>query len=146
MFLSNALPGTNLDVEIYDALEGCKLAVLLAGATYGAITTSFSTYHELDFVLDEEKPFYLVKMCERWQEAHVRGKFGKRTMYKIWMPGDPMPDDLVADIAKKMGRSAARRLRGSSVWRERVKCRVRQRERLGGGGLESVVRSSGTES
>ena len=105
VFLSDLLPGANLDAAIYDALDTCRLAVLMAGETYGRQTTSFSTYHELDFVLDEQKPFYLIKMCERWQEAHVRGKFGKRTMFKMWMPGDPMPDDLLDDIAAKLQRT-----------------------------------------
>lgn len=93
---------STLTEHVYSALDGCKVAVLLASRTYGRSTTSFSTYHELNFVMDEKKPFYLVKMCESWEEAHVRGKFGTRTSWRWWAPGQPMPNGIVSEIRDKV--------------------------------------------
>ena len=116
---------------ICEAIDQCGLVVVLGTTTYGRSTTSFSTYHEINYTFDEQKPFYLVKsttlrierrmkppgadrsrhpssrprcgctVTERWEEVHVRMKFGQRTMYTLWMPGDPMPEDLISNIVAK---------------------------------------------
>lgn len=54
------------------------------------------------YTLDEGKPFYLIKMCERWSEPHVRGQLGARTMYEKWMPGGSMPDGLVDRVMARL--------------------------------------------
>jgi len=102
VYVAGELPGEVLDEVIFAALDSCRLAILLASESYGCRTNSFSTFNELNFVLDEPKPFYLVKMCERWSEAHVRGKFGSFTMYKEWEPGEPLPDTVVDEIQAKL--------------------------------------------
>ena len=102
VFISDVQGGDNIEQVICDAIEHCLLVVVLGTTTYGLATTSFSTYHEINYTFDEAKPFYLVKMTERWQEAHVRMKFGQRTMYTLWMPGEPMPANLVENIVAKL--------------------------------------------
>ena len=102
--------------------------MLLASETYGTATTSFSTYQELNYVIDHKKPYFLIKMCDKWREPHVRapsatssapsrpgggahamgarwqvrGVFGERTMYEKWVPGTPMPHTLVRQILQKL--------------------------------------------
>ena len=55
--------GQNIKEVVVDGLDGCELAVLLGTKTYGTKTVSFSTYEEMEFVIAEGKPFFLVKMC-----------------------------------------------------------------------------------
>ena len=102
VFISDVQSGGNLEEVICEALDKCKMVIVFGTATYGRSTTSFSTYHEINYTIDEKKPFYLIKMCDRWEETHVRMKFGQRTMYTLWMPGDPMPNDLIANILAKL--------------------------------------------
>ncbi len=48
---------------VFSALANCKLAVIMGSATYGRNTgAGFSTYEEFNFIMDEEKEFYLFKM------------------------------------------------------------------------------------
>ena len=102
VFISDELPGANIEEAVYHALDSCRLVILMATATYGKKTTHFSTYHELNYALNESKAIFLIKMCERWEEAHVRGKFGQHTVYTPWTPGEKMPDDLVDAISRKL--------------------------------------------
>ena len=102
VFISDVQSGGNLEEVICEALDKCKMVIVFGTATYGRSTTSFSTYHEINYTIDEKRPFYLIKMCDRWEETHVRMKFGQRTMYTLWMPGDPMPNDLIANILAKL--------------------------------------------
>ena len=85
-----------MDEVIFLALDSCRLAVLLASETYGARTTSFSTYNELNFVIEEPKPFYLIKMCDKWEEATTRLKLGAGIKYKDWRGG--ATEQVVAEI------------------------------------------------
>ena len=57
--------------------------------------------------MDEHKPFFLVKMCERWSQPHVRGQLGERTMYELWMPGEQMPTGLVARVLTRLEQARA---------------------------------------
>ena len=71
--------------------------------TYGKRTASgFSTYEEFQYTMDEQKPFFLIKMCERWSEPHVRGQLGARTMFDQWMPGEAMPDGLARRVIARL--------------------------------------------
>ena len=65
----------------YEALSSAKLVVLMAGQAYGQRTaTGFGSYEQLQFVMDEGSPTFLIKMCEVWSAPHVRGRLGARTM------------------------------------------------------------------
>ena len=67
VFLSNVLPGENVQRAIFDAIDRCECAVILASATYGKCTTTFSTYQEMNSILTNRKPFFLIKMCDYWE-------------------------------------------------------------------------------
>ena len=65
-------------------------------------TVNFSTKEEMEFFLDEKIPFFLVKMCEHFEEAVTRFNFGLWVSYVKWLPGEEMPSTLPREIAEKM--------------------------------------------
>ena len=77
-FLSGSNPnGTMLPIIISTALDNAKMAIIMGSKTYGRKTASnFSTYEEMDYILSENKPMFLVKMCEKWEEPQTRGMMG----------------------------------------------------------------------
>jgi len=70
VFLSSVSPGGDLQDAISAALANCRAAVILATKTYGAKTNGlFDTSNEMNFVVGERKPYYLVRMIpmdETW--------------------------------------------------------------------------------
>ena len=103
VFLSNASPGTNLQHMIAHALANCKLAVILATETYGRQTNAlFCTSAEMNYIVgNDRKQFYLVRMIpigEDWAEPLTTMAFPPSIMFKLWLPGEPMPEDLVDEI------------------------------------------------
>ena len=107
VFLSNAAPGEDLQRMISDALQSCKLAVILATETYGRKTNAlFCTSAEMNYIIDGgRKPYYLVRMIpfgQDWAEPSTTMAFPSSVMFKLWMPGDPMPNDMVDDIMARL--------------------------------------------
>ena len=105
VFLSDVAPGDNLGRIIATALDSCRLAVLLATKTYGRGTNDlFDTGREMQFVLSHKKPFFLVRMIpfgEAW-EVETELALPPSIMQKLWLPGEPMPDDLVAEVIARL--------------------------------------------
>jgi len=134
VFISDVQGGGNIEEVICEALDKCLIVVVLATTTYGKATTSFSTYHEINYVFDEQKPFYLIKMTERWEEVHVRMKFGQRTMFAFWRPGGPMPNDLVDNIVAKCNT-----LEGPSSETDAVALQVEDGSGMDSGALADAV-------
>ena len=106
VFLSEALGGDNLAKLISDALVGCDLAIIFASRTYGERTNDmFDTGRERDYVLSKRKPYFLIRMLpfdEAWAESETEVAFPCSVMQKLWLPGTPMPDDLVDEIMAKL--------------------------------------------
>jgi len=104
VFLSSVSPGGDLQDAISAALANCRAAVILATKTYGAKTNGlFDTSNEMNFVVGERKPYYLVRMIpmdETWAESHVTLAFPRTIMFKLWLPGEPMPWDLVHEVCE----------------------------------------------
>merc|ERR1719506_1595704 len=50
---------------------------------------------------------FLIKLCDRWAQAHVRAQLGGRTMYTLWRPGTELPSTLVNNILSKLAGLAA---------------------------------------
>ena len=105
-FLSQAVGGDNLSKLISDALVGCQMAIIFANRTYGARTNDmFDTGRERDFILSKKKPYYLIRMIpfeESWAESETEVAFPSSVMQKLWLPGTPMPDDLIDEIVAKL--------------------------------------------
>ena len=103
VFLSDFKPGEKLFVAIAEAANECALAVLLATSTYGRATNDrFDTSKELGFIIDSKKPFFLIKMCNQYEEATARFQLDSGIMWVPWTPGQPMPDDLVDKVCARL--------------------------------------------
>uniref|UniRef100_A0A7S3G675 Uncharacterized protein n=1 Tax=Palpitomonas bilix TaxID=652834 RepID=A0A7S3G675_9EUKA len=53
------------------------------------------------FILQEKKPFFLIKMCERFADPSSRFQLPDDTSYVPWTPGKPVPDDLIDKMLDK---------------------------------------------
>ena len=92
------------------ALTHCKLAVILGTKTYGQKTSSpFSMCEELRYIINDGKPYFLVKMCDAFEEAHARFNLPSTISYHPWRPTvsaqgtvDSVPDALVSQIADRL--------------------------------------------
>ncbi len=72
--------------------------------TYGLKTASgYSTSQELQFIMEEKKPFFFIKMCDRFEIDMTRFYLPNTVSYVLWTPGTPMPGNLVKEIATKLG-------------------------------------------
>lgn len=102
-FICDVGPGGNLIDSIIEALTESKLTIIMGTKTYGQQgTTKFSSKQELSFIMQEDKPFYLIKMCERFEDAKTRFYLNEDVSYQLWEPGTPMPDNLVTNIEKRL--------------------------------------------
>eukprot|EP01038_Epipyxis_sp_PR26KG_P012443 gene12443-16689_t len=101
-FLCSVQPGGDIAREIISALDGCKLAIIMGTRTYGKDTgNGFSTFEELRFI-KKEKPYFLVKMCEMFEEPETRFRLDDSISYYQWYPGSPIPSDLISKILQKL--------------------------------------------
>ena len=106
-FLSNASPGSDLQELIAHALANCKLAIILATETYGRKTNAlFCTSAEMNYIVgNDRKEFYLVRMIpfgDDWAEPLTTMAFPPSIMFKLWLPGERMPDGLIDEIKMRV--------------------------------------------
>eukprot|EP00043_Microstomoeca_roanoka_P025269 m.263584 g.263584 ORF g.263584 m.263584 type:complete len:410 (-) comp53819_c0_seq1:344-1573(-) len=106
-FLCDVAPGGDIAEAVIPAIDAAELVVILGTETYGEKTASpFSTYEELKFIMDESKPFFLVKMCERFQYPQARFWLSSSVSYYQWTPsrGEKkyVPADLIDAIVKRL--------------------------------------------
>jgi hypothetical protein len=93
---------------VVSALHGCKLVVIMGTESYGRDTgCPFCTKQELTFILNEKKPFFLVKMCDTFQEAIAKFSLGGNIAHYPWRPRTDAekqapPADMVDQIVKKL--------------------------------------------
>lgn len=103
-FLWKDLPGEEGLPEIINAMSCCQLTVIMGSKKYGKNTNAgFSTSEELRFIQDEKKPFFLVKMCEIFEENETRFRLNDSISFLQWLPGASMPEDLVSTIIERLG-------------------------------------------
>jgi hypothetical protein len=102
-FVCAVHPGGDIAREIVIALHNCQLAIIMGSRTYGRDTgVGFSTHKELRFIQDDRKPFFLVKMCERFEEPETRMRLDNSVSYFQWLSGSPMPGDLITKISERL--------------------------------------------
>ena len=79
--------GGDIMDAVVSALHGCKLAVIMGTATYGKDTgCPFGTKQELQFIVNQKKPFFLVKLCDTFQEANAVFSLGDHIAHYPWRP------------------------------------------------------------
>jgi hypothetical protein len=120
VFLCAVDPGASINKAIITALESSRLVVILATRTYGK-ETGFpcSTYEELEYIVGHKKPFFLVKMCDEYQEPHAKFHLPVTTMHYLGQPQTPqertcVPPQLLVEIMQKLSTVPGRRLSTSA--------------------------------
>lgn len=106
VFLCNVQHGdTDLTPAVLQILRQCKLAVVLGMELDGdGADPAYSTFEALQYILVENKPIFLVKMCHEFKEAQA---FSRLTVDIICFPWQPQslterpPEDLVHRIAAR---------------------------------------------
>ncbi len=107
VFLCDVPEGKDIARTVISALTHCKLAVILGTLTYGTETTAgFSTFDELRYIKNEQKPFFLVKMCDRFEVEEARVRLPIDISYFPWQPKSAaerksIPPTLVERILKR---------------------------------------------
>eukprot|EP00730_Choanoeca_flexa_P006683 TRINITY_DN12203_c2_g4_i16.p1 TRINITY_DN12203_c2_g4~~TRINITY_DN12203_c2_g4_i16.p1 ORF type:complete len:269 (+),score=68.95 TRINITY_DN12203_c2_g4_i16:111-809(+) len=107
-FLCAVAAGGDLVDEIVENIDACRLVVILGTKTYGKDTgVGFCTKDELKFIIGEKKKIFLVKMCDRFDEAIARFRLGPHIMYHLWKPVSEaeqrqVPDVIVDEIIDKL--------------------------------------------
>lgn len=107
VFLCSVQAGGDLVDEIVYNIDRSRLVVILGTKTYGKDTgVGFCTADELKFIMSEKKSIFLVKMCDRFEEALARFRLGVNVMFYEWKPADSsqqaiIPKPLVDSIMKK---------------------------------------------
>ena len=118
VFIADASPGGSLPSVVAAALASCSLAVILASRSYGRhVRAAFDTASEMNYIIAQQKEYYLVRMLApdaSFDEPHTTMAFPPSIMYKLWMPGEPMPDTLADEIVGRVRREEARRSRRGS--------------------------------
>jgi hypothetical protein len=108
VFLCAVEIGDDNAEAVIAALSQAKLAVILGTKTYGEKTaSSFSTYQELRYIIEQKKPFYLVKMCDRFVHQQTLLWLPDTVSYYPWQPKSAaerqgVPADLVDKIVQKL--------------------------------------------
>ena len=87
-FLCEIPEGDDIARNVINALTKCEMVVIMGSKTYGKETSSrYSTFQELRFIDDERKPFFLIKMCDKFEEAETRFRLNDSIAFIKWMPG-----------------------------------------------------------
>ena len=99
-FLCDVQPGGDIGTTIAHAIHDCQLVVIFGTATYGRKTeSSFSTFEELKYVKDYNKPFFLIKMCSEFEEPTTKFYLPPSVSYYQW--SGQVDDALVRAVETK---------------------------------------------
>lgn len=86
VFLCALENGDSIYETVLNALTNSRFFVIMGSETYGAKTNSkISTYQESQFITDMGPHYYLIQMCDNFEEPHARLQFTHtETMYDRW--------------------------------------------------------------
>ena len=105
VFLCNVDPGQSIFDHVLHGLSHCKLVVILGSKTYGQRTQSLcSTYEELLFICNRQhgKPFFLLKLCEHFEEPAARMLLHNDVAYMKWQADTQPSTQLIDAIIAKL--------------------------------------------
>lgn len=108
VFLCAVPEGESLADAIIMALHMSSLVLILGTPTYGQKTSSpFSTYHELNYIVDNKKPMFLVKMCDEFLEPYAKFHLPSAISYYPWRPmtlaeRQDVPEELIDRVLTRL--------------------------------------------
>lgn len=90
VYICDVEKGESIPDDISRHLEECHVVIIYGTETYGRKTQTYgiSTWHEMTYILDENIPFFLFKMCGRFEETQTRLNF-VGVAYQEWLSGGP---------------------------------------------------------
>ncbi|EGD82434.1 hypothetical protein PTSG_03080 [Salpingoeca rosetta] len=108
VFLCAVAPGGDIATAIIDALHSCKMVIILGSPTYGEKTENkfISTFEELRYIIHQDKPFFLVKMCAKFLAPAAQFYLTNTIAYHAWRVNGnddehDVPESLVTAILDK---------------------------------------------
>lgn len=96
----------NIQEDILKNYDEADMALIYGTNTYGRNTTegpAISTFHEMNLIVSDRKPYFLMKMCDMYAETATRLTFSDVVAYedcRAWTDG-PVSEDLVRKIVEK---------------------------------------------
>ncbi len=103
VFMSDNEFGQSIAESVAKAIGDCDLLVVLGTETYGEDTDgNCGTLAEMRYFIDRRKPFFLVKMCEKFKHAETRFNFPSQVLHFPWELVKPMPPELPIRIRDKL--------------------------------------------
>ena len=106
--LDEHLPGDNIVDKTVAAFEGSRLVIMMASRTYGREgSTWYTTFAEMTYTIALRKPFFLIRMIPwetEFEEASTQLTLTNDIMAVVWLPGTPMPAQLVEQVLEKLDR------------------------------------------
>lgn len=103
VIVDETLTGTNILKAVVDGIVGCSLAILMGSADYGTPgTVKFSTNEELNFILGEDKPYFLIKRCDKFESEYTRFRLPESIKYFEWKLGTELPITLLDEIELRL--------------------------------------------
>ncbi len=98
----NELAGVNIASKVAESINDAELVLIFGTKTYGAPgTVSFSTREELQFIKQTNKPFFLIKMCNEFEDPLTKFYLHDGIAYEAWNPNNPMPAGLIDKIVAR---------------------------------------------
>ena len=105
-YVCNTMPGGNMLIETSCALAKSAVFVVMGTQTYGRNTPApNNTLCELLLAHDLGKPLYLIKMFSDHQNFRypwVNMLLNSSVVYKEWIVGTEMPQDLIQNMSAKL--------------------------------------------
>lgn len=90
---------------IQASIESCRLVVLIATADYGEPNehdVTFNSDKQLDFILDIDKPIFLVKSCSIFNHHKTRFRLPDTMPCCFWTPESDFPPFIVDEIERRV--------------------------------------------
>lgn len=104
----NTENGLNVEKEVFNKLNLAKLVLIFGSKDYGVDTgLLYCSFKELEFTLAKKKPFFLIKMCPKFENIFTFNRLSESIMSTQWNLGESMPVGLIDDIEKKFGNIVA---------------------------------------
>merc|ERR1711924_64219 len=104
--MCDVLPGGNIWLDIVKNFDAADFIVVMGTDHYGKRTTDIpiSTFHEMQFILEEKKPIFLVKMCDKFLEPQTRMAFPSSISYSMRkdFSAEPKPEEIPKDLMEEL--------------------------------------------
>lgn len=87
VYLCEVAVGESIPGDISRALVSSRMAIIMGTRNYGQKTDcTFSTHNELQYILGQKMPFFLIKMCDKFAEPETTLSLPTSISFFPWLP------------------------------------------------------------